>query len=239
MRVVMLLAASVLVAGCVPFDVPGQPGVPLNAANQPHDAAAPQPLQVSAAEAVNYSSAYLGLVEVTFENPTAVWKQVVRVAVDFGSRANNQSVTIATSDEIDAWQRAIRLRLRHVESAVPSTAIDLRGLGVEVDPLGTGVDPHPQGAPAAATDGGAPPPAYPDQHLLATPFLVPPGLFTKRWILLSTPENPLGGCVESMLLVYETSDHQTGRVRLPFKAPSAWQAHACSRLTPAGHDGNP
>jgi len=60
------------------------------------------------------------------------------------------------------------------------------------------------------------------------PFAVPPGLFTKRWILLSTPDNSPSGCVDSMLLSYETSDRETGRVLLPFKVLSSdWQPN-CS-----------
>ena len=54
------------------------------------------------------------------------------------------------------------------------------------------------GVAAAASPGAGDvprPPAYPDQHLLTTPFRVPPGLFAKRWILLSTSDNPPGGCV--------------------------------------------
>jgi hypothetical protein len=91
------------------------------------------------------------------------------------------------------------------------------------------VPPVPSAAPAA--------PSYPDQHLLSVPFSIPPGLFIKRWILLSTPDNPPGGCIDSMVLSYETSDHATGRVLLSFKIPaSPWQP-AC-RAVPNATPGN-
>ncbi|HXU62015.1 MAG TPA: hypothetical protein VN962_09960 [Polyangia bacterium] len=234
----MLLGAALLASGCVPAALPGQEGVPLGVANRPQKGdGPPQPLQVSASEAPNFSTAYLGLVEVTFENRTPVWKEVVRVAVDFGSPARNKSVTIATADEIDAWERAIKLRAP-MYGAAPSTAVERWGLGALVDTLGTRVDAHPRDTPAAETAATSPPPAYPDQHLLTTPFRVPPGLFTKRWILLSTPDDPAGGCIDSMILTYETSDHEMGRVALPFKiSPSDWQPQACARLM-ANPNGN-
>ena len=61
------------------------------AANRPQATATPPPLVVSASEAPSYSTSYLGLVEVTFENRTSVWKQVDRVTLDFGSPAKNQT----------------------------------------------------------------------------------------------------------------------------------------------------
>jgi hypothetical protein len=158
--------------------------------------------------------------------------------VDFGSPARNKSVTIATADQIDAWQRAIKLRAPMYASP-PSTAVERWGLGALVDTLGTRVDAPPRDTPATATAAGPPPPAYPDQHLLTTPFRVPPGLFTKRWILLSTPDDPPGRCIDSMILTYETGDHEIGRVSLPFKvSPTDWQPRACSQLMPPTPNGN-
>jgi len=207
-------------------------GVPVDAANRPQAAAAPPALLVSASEVSTYSSRYLGLVEVTFENPTSVWKQVDHVTLDFGSPAKNQSVTIASGDDIDAWARAITMRIALQNPNAPTTGID----ALPLDKLGAWVDHHapaPAAAPAAVPAGpGAspvpPPPSYPDQHLLTTPFRIPPGLFTKRWILLATSDTPPGGCIDSMILGYETGDHATGRVRLPFKvAGTDWQAPFC------------
>jgi hypothetical protein len=240
-------ALACLAGGCATADY----GVPVDAANRPQAAKAAPALWVSAAEAVNYSTRYLGLVEVTFENRTPVWKQVDRVGLDFGNPAKDRSVTIASTEDIDAWVQAIRIR-PFSPAIVTGTAIDGLGLRVLGDVLGTsvgqcrpvaagvrtGTASATPGAPADAASatpgapaGAAPSPPYPDQHLLTTPFRIPPGLSTKRWILLSTPDNPPGGCIESMILSYETSDHATGRVRLPFKDPvSEWQP-ACGGTT--------
>lgn len=242
--VVIFGALTCPVGGCATAYL-GNSGVPLDAQNQPAPAAAPTPLLVSAREASTYSTPYVGLVEVTFENHTAVWKQVDRVAVDFGSPAKNQSVTIASEEGINAWQRAVNIRMLSVGGAGGATAIESLGLGVAVDAFGVSAGQPPgqqqrvaaapvAGAPAVGPDPGAVPPAptYPDQHLLTVPFSVPPGLFTKRWILLSTPDKPPGGCVDSMIVSYETHDHETGRVFLPFKVPgSGWQP-ACEPVGP-------
>jgi hypothetical protein len=233
----------------------GRLGVPVDAANRPQTAVTPPALVVSALEASSYSTRYLGLVEVTFENRTAVWKQVDHVAVDFG--AANKRVTIASAADIDAWERAITIRDRHETFPLAVTGIEALGLDAG-DGLGAWAShpapavaapapvavaaPAPTGAAAPAVAVAAPgaaagtapaPPAYPAQHLLTTPFRIPPGLSTKRWILIGTPDNA-GGCIDSMIVSYETSDHATGRVFLRFKIlGNDWQPAACPAPTPA------
>jgi hypothetical protein len=234
-RLALFGTLACLASGCATIDN-GNYGVPVDAANRPQTEAAPPPLLVSAAEAPTYSSRYLGLVEVTFENRTSVWKQVDRVAVSFGSPSKNQNVTIASGEDIAAWERAITIG-RAIALTNAGSGIEALGR-VPVDRLGAWVDQHHPAAAAAGADAPAAagaqasavptPPSYPDQHLLTTPFRVPPGMFTKRWILLSTSDNPRGGCIDSMVLSYETSDHATGRLILSFKVGGTdWQPTAC------------
>jgi hypothetical protein len=243
-RMAFLGALVCLAGGCATGDVGnGSYGVAVDTANRPQATAPPSPLQVSAGEVASYSTSYLGLVEVTFENRTSVWKQVDRVTVDFGSPARNQSISIASEEDIDAWERAIAISRAIAARPLATTGIEALGLhaGAALGPwagrqdrarAASGSAPAPAAAGSEAT-AVAPTPSYPDQHLLTTPFRIPPGLFAKRWILLSTPDNPPGGCVDSMILSYETSDHLTGRVLLPFKVRStAWQGPACA-LPPA------
>lgn len=241
-------ALTCLAGGCGTAYL-GNSGVPIVTENRPTSAAAAPLLLVSAREASSYSTRYLGLVEVTFENRTPAWKQVDRVALDFGSPARDQSVTIASGDEISAWERAIKIRGLSLREGSGPTAIETLGLGVAVDAFGAwggqqqGMAASVAGAPAAAGQEPSTVPAvpfYPDQHLLAAPFAIPPGQFTKRWILLSTPDKPPGGCINSMILSYETSDHETGRVLLPFKVlASDWQPACAVSTGPVPSTWNP
>jgi hypothetical protein len=172
---VMVVLGALAPGGCV--TVEGDPGVALNAANQPSAAAPPPPLVVTAREAVTYANTYVGLVEVTFENRTDVWKQVDHVAVDFGSPIKDQSITIASGEDIDAWERATKLRCV-AWGPVGLTSIEALGLGISFDTLGAWVAGRSRPLPAAAPAGTPAPPSYPDQHLLTTPFRIPPGLFS-------------------------------------------------------------
>jgi hypothetical protein len=67
---------------------------------------------------------------------------------------------------------------------------------------------------------------------LTTPIRVPPGLFTKRWIVLYTAARPPGGCIDRVILGYELADHTRARVLLQYKAwLSEWMRGICNSGT--------
>jgi len=231
----------------------GPYGIPVDAKNQALPSAAAEPLRVSAGESWSVSSPYFGLVEVTFENDSPAWVQIDRVDLDFGTPDKNRSVLVPWGDEIDVWERAIAVR-NAVRATNTQTALEvlaivgafgrasgrghgasaLAGVGgaLEIGALGSLYAINRDQAAEAASDAAN----FSGAHLLNVPIRVPPGLFTKRWILLYTAAHPLGGCVDSVILSYETSSHGRGRVLLKYKDPaSQWQAAAClGAPTPVG-----
>lgn len=246
----LLLVASLL-AGCATIHS-GDYGVPLDASNQAQKSAPASDLQISAGEDADMSSPYFGLVEVTFENKSAAWKQIDRITLDFGSPEKNSSIQIPYGEDIDLWESAVTVR-NAVQRANTQSALAIiaavgaagqvagHGRGglaaaggvLTVGALGALYASHEAGAeqaPAAASFSGA--------HLLSMPIRIPPGLFTKRWILFYTAARPLGGCISSMILQYDTDQHVQGRVLLRFKTfGSNWQPESCEGRP--GTIGNP
>ncbi|HMJ13972.1 MAG TPA: hypothetical protein VK524_21290, partial [Polyangiaceae bacterium] len=74
---------------------------------------------------------------------------------------------------------------------------------------------------------------FPRSHLMAVPFSIPPGLFTRRWIVLNTPAASADlGCITTMIIGYETDARQRERVALSFRSAagrSEWQRPACKK----------
>jgi len=238
----IVLALLAPAAGCATIQS-GPVGVPLDASNHPQPRG-PQPeLQVSAGEKPDLASPYFGLVEITFENNSPSWKQIDRIAVDFGTPDKNSSVQIPWGTDIDAWEDAVlernQVRAMNEQSVLGAVAAigamgraagHRHGPGAAVGgvlTVGAVGALYAQNATAALN--GAP--AFSGSHLLSMPIRIPPGLFAKRWILLYTAARPLGGCVDSMILSYTTSDHQQGRVLLSFKVWSEWQRGSCGGET--------
>jgi hypothetical protein len=241
-----------LAQGCATIQS-GTYGVPVDASNHPLPATSPPPLRVSAAEIGDASNPYFGLIEVTFENDSPAWQQIDRVDLDFGSPDRNRSVQIPWGDDVDTWYEAVSVR-----NSVRATNEEmvLRTLAL-VGALGGAVGRgHGHGAGASvavaggvlavgalgalyvnkqeqAADAASGGPRFGSGHLLSTPIRVPPGLFTKRWILLYTAARPLGGCIDRVVLTYQLSDQRQARVLLEYKAEwSEWQRDACGSPPP-------
>jgi len=240
----LLVAAG---SGCATISS-GPYGVPLDGQNRALPAKAAGPLKVSAGESGSLASSYFGMVEVTFENDTPGWIQIDRVDLDFGSADKNRSVMVPWGDDIDAWERAIIAR-NAVETTNMETGLQVLALAGAI--AGRGARARDRGAGPVAAVGGvleigalgslyaldrehaageaAEGITFSSSHLLSMPIRVPPGLFTKRWILLYTAARPLGGCIDSVILSYDTSAHEHGRVLLKYKdAASRWQTDACA-----------
>jgi hypothetical protein len=244
-------------AGAIPFGAcatvnSGDYGVALDNTGHPRTTVPEnEPLRISAGERGGLSSAYFGVVEVTFENNTSAWIQIDHIDLDFGSPDKNKSVFIPWGQDIDTWEEATLQRnaIRAVNAetalelfAIAGTVASVAGHHHAVGAIGGTVA---LGALAglyaeersAAVEATRDPARFPPTHLLTLPLRVPPGLFAKRWLLLYTAARPLGGCIDSLILSYETAAHEHGRVLLKFKGGynyssadgkgSEWQIQSC------------
>ena len=247
---VLVVAAATPLWGCATVNS-GDYGVALDDTGHARSAApSSEKLKISAGERGSLSSAYFGVVEVTFENNTPAWIQIDHIDLDFGTPDKNKSVFIPWGDDIDIWEQAT-LQRNAIRRANTQTALGLVAIAGTVASAAGGH--HAAGAiggtvavgalaglyaqertDAAEAAGAAE--RFPPTHLLALPVRVPPGLFAKRWMLLYTAAQPLGGCIDSFILNYETSQHEHGRVLLKFKSgfyssadgvASEWQSKSC------------
>ncbi len=230
--------------------------MPVDASSRPVSPAA-APLRISAGEIAGASSPYFGLVEVTFENDSPAWVQIDRVDLDFGSPDKNRSVQIPWGQDLQVWGDAVRVRN---EVDAQNTATVLGVLAIVGAVGGAASRRHGSGAASAgaaiggalsiaslgalyasdraqAAEAASTGPMFEGTHLLSMPIRVPPGLFTKRWILFYTAARPLGGCIDRVVLGYQLADHRQARVLLHYKASmSAWQRGSCEGLDYAQQD---
>lgn len=205
----------------------------------------PAGLVISGEEDAELSSVYTGFVALNFENHGSHWIRVQSMRVSFGGSPKDRTVFVPMGEDLTSWQRAM-LQLKDVHDfntemalggVVAASAVAAHAAGRDTSAGKTAAIVGGIAAVAAlgsaigeAAHSVAVPPMYPDTHLLATPFAVPPGLFTKRWIVLSTPGRPPRPCVESILLDYTLDDGRRERVWLTFRSQSTrseWQSDVC------------
>jgi hypothetical protein len=204
-------------------------------------------LVISGEELTSYGSEYFGMLQLTFENPTDDWVRVEKLTLDFGDDARNLGVSFPQGPEINSWLSATLQRnlIRDTNEALALGA--LLAIGTTVASIGA-----TSGQSAVAAAGGAvvlgtaagltadavleqvhvaedvrP---YPDSHLLALPLAIPPGLFSKRWVLVNTRRG--APCLRSMRLHYEVENQGAESVLLGFRRRSdrsEWQRASCQR----------
>lgn len=203
-------------------------------------------LAISGEELRSYGSEYFGLIEVVFENTTADWIHISRLELDFLDPAKNAAVRIPRGAELDAWYVAT-LQRNDIRDTNHATALGaILALGEVVAVAGAVSGKRKVAAAGGAVALGAATAALvdrqdrrvqraenvrvmPGSHLLATPFAVPPGLFTKKWVLLQTTSRS-APCVSSMLVDYDVQGRGRERVLVRFRYElerSEWQRRAC------------
>lgn len=202
-------------------------------------------LVISGEELESYGSEYFGMVQVTFENPSAHWVRIEKLVLDFGSDARNGIVSFPEGPEISAWLAATLQRnvIRDTNEALAFGT--LLAIGAAVASIGDAKG----GSGVAAAGGGLALGAaaglsasrvidqvqlaeavrpYPESHLLAVPLAIPPGLFSKRWVLINTREH--GPCLRAMRMDYEVEGRRPESALLHFRRPGArsrWQRASC------------
>ena len=245
MRMALGLVVGIsLLAGCA--SVPNsEPAVPIDAQGNPAPATTMgSGLRVSGEELRELASAYFGVLEVTFENPTPEWVRVDGVTLDFGSAAKNSAIVIPAGKDLETFVASTEQRnaVRHINrqtafaltalggalvaglSSKPGTSI--AGDTVAVTSLSAlAVDSHAE--TLETTEHVA---RLPANHLLAGAFTVPPGLFVKRWVVLQSKQAAMTECIGAVTLAYELGNASRERALLTFKSPdrkSEWQTAAC------------
>jgi hypothetical protein len=219
---------------------------PLDAQGQlVHSTRTASGLVISGEELTTYASENFGLVEVTLENQLSAWVRIERLTLDFGDSVRG-GVSLTEEPDVSAWYRATVQRndVRDANRASALGALVLVGAAVTVAG-------HATDEPVAKAAGGlamaAGPLAlvakgvdeaieraergdvYPETHLLAVPFGVPPGLFSKRWVLINTQGRDTP-CVRGMIIDYDVEGRGRERVLLRFRRRgngSEWQRAAC------------
>lgn len=233
--VIGLLTAS----GCASVSS-GYAAQPLDARGKPLASPASRSgLRIVGREIDDLSSPYFGFVELTFMNESPHWVRVQRMQLSFGDASKDRHVFVPWGMDIQTWQHATVLR-NQVRAANTQTALEVLALAgmtaatfsqdrgvkaaggvVALASLGTLTALEYDARVKAAQSS----PIFPESHLLAVPFGVPPGLFAKKWIVLNTSPNS-GVCIRSMLLDYESDAGGRERAWLTFRdraSRSEWQ----------------
>lgn len=196
-------------------------------------------LIISGRERTELSSKYFGLLDFTFENCTQDWIRIKRIEISFGNDVVDENISITSGDDIIYWQRAIKHRniiddqntralfgaiaVLGMGFAIAGGSDELRMLGA-TSGLGaiTSLSVYEYNKNMAAITSSE---IFPASHILAEGFNIPPGLFTKKWILLNSRNHKKLGIIKYIFIKYTLDNGKSEKIKLYFRGGvmSRWQ----------------
>jgi hypothetical protein len=202
------LCALVLIVGCAHVEAeahssaaPAAPPAPAPDPNVPATT-----LQVASTPIESLRSPYFSALAFTFQNPSSEWHEVRRIKIEPERQLFGPALESLVGERLRAWQLATREAQEGKEGARHPA---LETLAPEAPPQSA-----PGGGEATAAAAG------PASYLLACPFTIAPGLFTRKWIVLySAAADALLG--QDLVLSYELENGKTERVLVQYPKPAS------------------
>ena len=208
-------------------------------------------LIISGRERKELSSRYFGLLDFTFENCTQNWIRIKRIDISFGNDVIDENISITSGDDIIYWQRAIKYRniiddqntkalfgaiaVLGMGFAIAGDSQELRTLGAATG-LGaiTSLSVHQYNKNMADIESAE---IFPASHILAEGFNIPPGLFTKKWILLNSKNHKKIGFIKYIFIKYTLDNGKSEKIKLNFRegVMSRWQRDPQKAVHKAGY----
>lgn len=201
----LLFCALTLGVGCAHVEAGApSPARPAAEASAPTAAAVPATtLQVESAAIESLRSPYFSAMAFTFQNPSSEWHEVRNVSIAPERQLFGPAFESLVGERLRAWQLATREAQEGKEGGRHPA---LETLAPEAPAKGAAGS-----AEAAAT------PAGPANYLLAGPFTVAPGLFTRKWLVMYAAADALLG--QDLVLSYELENGKTERVLVQYPKP--------------------
>jgi hypothetical protein len=204
----LLCALPALAVSCAHMEAeappPAAPAAAAAPAQTPANVATTLRVATSPIEALR--SPYFSAMAFTFENPSNEWHEVRKVSIEPERQLFGPAFESLMGERLRAWQLAAREAQDGKESAHHPA---LETLAPEAPAKG-----------AAGSGEAAAAPVGPATYLLAGPFTIAPGLFTRKWLVMySSAADALLG--QDLVLSYELENGKTERVLVQYPKPAA------------------
>jgi len=199
-------APLVLGAGCAHAEADAPPAAaPAAATPPPPPAEAPATtLRVESVPIESLRSPYFAAIAFNFQNPSGEWHEVRKVSLAPERQLFGPACEPLVGARLRAWQLATR-EAQEGKEAAHHPALETLA---------------PEAPPSAAGGEAAAAPAGPANYLLAYPFTIAPGLFTRKWIVMySSGADALLG--QDLVLSYELGNGKTEHVLVQYPKPAA------------------
>jgi hypothetical protein len=198
-------------------------------------------LDVSATLNEYFSSEYFGLIDFVFENKSGNWINLHDISISLNNENLNSTVKITLGSELDVWLESTidKKRIDEQNKAMLRAGLGVLGSSIlsasknEVvkttrAELMTGVMVSTVLSGIKRSMDFSTKVDLPSKHLLFGNILIPPGLFVKRWIVLTTYNDAARIYLAKISLKMKDDFNNSYDVKLDFRKmedePQIWQS---------------
>lgn len=201
-----------------------------------------QNIIISGYEERSLASKYFTLLFFTLENTTSKWIEINELKIDFGSPVLNSEIKILFGKKLTSWYRAASKQKSIKQYNRGALLGVIAAVGIGMASVSTDYSVEKLGALGAISAMGiqsvgsvmnnlkafSSAKVVPTNHILSKKFLIPPGLFTQKWVALYTERPYKIPYVNKISLNYKTSSGEVKKTLLKFRSSdrkwlSPWQ----------------
>jgi len=161
-----------------------------------------------------YASEYFGSLRFVFENESDQWLDIDNIRLYFVEDSAQKYITVVDELKLKQWLRAARLQkipqqstVKELQSAIINAGSSISGMVGDF-------------SETVGLDGGSKKKTYPDNHLYAEDFVLPPGFSVEKWVLLQSSHHNKIPYITDINLDFEVnSDKRSANVH--FREPAS------------------
>lgn len=229
-RYIFTALLTVVMTGCASVHS-GRYASEVNGRGEEVTSVVKSPLIISAKLNIGMSSEYFGMIEFTFENQSDEWIRLSNIVLHPENEANSEHIKIIGGEELDQWYSSTLAKKAISDHNFAVGAGLLLGAGVAAMAKDNGSGVSSAGAVLAGTSVASMtlkgfneqlnklegPAIFPKTHLFHSDVLIPPKLFTRKWLVLNTKKHDEIENFSSLVLNVKTKKSETKRYIVNFR----------------------
>lgn len=203
----------------------------------------------------NLSSKYFGMIDFVFKNNTDEWIRIEKIIANFGDSKINKNIKFVSGRQLkyyfDAIEPILLEKQRKMQKNKQMTAAVFAGLAGGMAASNNGYGNFSGLATGLALGAAtslsisqfnsskklATKDIFPEGHLLRSDFVIPPGLETKKWLLINSTNHQETGYISKIYVIYKTKKGKKEKIELTFRSGggfATWQSDVKGKPKPFG-----
>lgn len=182
---------------------------------------------------IQKSSPYFAYIDFVFENTTQDWMSIEKVSIKFENDVINKNISFVSGLPLEVYMEAVKENLiiqnenqqawNQVFAGVAMGLSSYEGRGQQTIALGNMLSlsamQFNQEREKIQEDK-----IFPPGHLFYHEFLIPPGMFRKKWVVLNSKNHKDIGFVEHLDITYHLKGGKSETIRFELDKFRPWQS---------------